>query len=37
MNATTLPVDVVELEKVPAEVAERIRTRGALVHERRDA
>ena len=37
MNATTLPVDVVELEKVPAEVAERIRKRGALVHERRDA
>ena len=36
MNATVLPVDVVELEKLPADVAERIRMRGALVHERRD-
>ena len=36
MNGTTLPVDIVELEKVPADVAERIRKRGALVHERRD-
>ena len=36
MNATSLPVDVVELEKVPADVADRIRARGALVHERRD-
>ena len=36
MNGTDLPVDIVELEKVPVEVAERIRTRGALVHERRD-
>ena len=36
MNATALPVDVVELEKVPADVAERIRKRGALVHERSD-
>ena len=36
MNATSLPVDVVELEKVPVDVADRIRTRGALVHERRD-
>ena len=36
MNATVLPVDVVELEKLPADVAESIRTRGALVHERRD-
>ena len=36
MNGTALPVDVVELEKVPADVAERIRKRGALVHERRD-
>ena len=37
MNGSALPVDVVELEKVPPEVAERIRTRGVLVHERRDA
>jgi len=36
MNATVLPVDVVELEKLPADVAKRIRMRGALVHERRD-
>ena len=36
MNVTSLPVDVVELEKVPADVADRIRTRGALVHERSD-
>ena len=37
MNGTTLPVDVIELEKVPADVAERIRKRGALVHERSDS
>lgn len=36
MNATMLPVDVVELEKLPADVAQRVRARGALVHERRD-
>ena len=36
MNGTTLPVDVVELEKVPVDVAQRIRTRGLMVHERRD-
>ena len=36
INGTAFPVDVVELEKVPADVAERIRKRGALVHERRD-
>jgi len=36
MQGTTLPVDVVELEKVPPETAERIRTRGALVHERHE-
>ena len=36
MGGTSLPVDVVEIEKVPADVAERIRTRGALVHERHD-
>ena len=37
MNGTTLPVDIVELEKVPADVAKRIRKRGTLVHERRDS
>ena len=36
MNGKTLPVDVVELEKVPVDVAERIRTRGLMVHERSD-
>ena len=36
MNGTALPVGIVELEKVPADVAERIRKRGALVYERRD-
>ncbi len=36
MQGTTLPVDVVELERVPADVAKRIRTRGALVHERHE-
>ena len=36
MNETALPVDVVELEKVPADVADRIRKRGVLVHERRN-
>ena len=37
MNGTALPVDVVEMEKLPADVAQRIRERGALVHERRDS
>lgn len=36
MEGTKLPVDVIELEKVPEDIAERIRSRGALVHERRD-
>lgn len=36
MEGTTLPVDVIELEKVPEDIAERIRTRGAVVHERSD-
>ena len=36
MEGTTLPVDVIELEKVPEDIAERIRSRGAVVHERRD-
>ena len=36
MEETTLPIDVIELEKVPKDIAERIRTRGALVHERSD-
>lgn len=36
MDGTAMPVDVVELEKVPEAIAERIRTRGVLVHERSD-
>ena len=36
IERTGLPVDVVELDKVPSDVAERIRARGALVHERHD-
>ena len=36
MEGTALPIDVIELEKVPEEIAERIRTRGVLVHERTD-
>ena len=36
MEGTSLPVDLVELEKVPPAIARRIRERGALVHERRD-
>ena len=37
MNGTDLPVDVVEMEKLPADVAQRIRERGTLVHERQDS
>ena len=36
MEGTNLPVDVIELEKVSQDLAERIRARGALVHERSD-
>ena len=36
MDGTSLRVDVIELEKVPEDIAERIRSRGALVHERSD-
>ena len=36
MDGTTLPVGVIELEKVPPDIAERIRKWGALVHERGD-
>ena len=34
MERSTLPVDVVELEKLPPTAAERIRERGKLVYER---
>ena len=36
MEGTTLPVDVIELEKVPEDIGDRIRARGAVVHERSD-
>ena len=36
MDGTSLRIDVIELEKVPEDIAERIRSRGALVHERSD-
>ena len=36
MDGTRLPVDVIELEKLPEDLAERIRTRGRVVHERSD-
>lgn len=36
MDGTNLPVDVIELEKVPEDIAERIRSRGAVVRERSD-
>ena len=36
MEGTNLPVDVIELEKVPEDIADRIRTRGTVVHERGD-
>ncbi len=36
MNATALPIGIVELEKVPADIAEHIRKRGVVVHERSD-
>ena len=37
IECTGLPVDVVEIEKVPPDVADRIRTRGRIVYERTDA
>lgn len=36
MDMTSFPVDVVEMEKIPADVAERIRKRGRVVYERRN-
>ena len=33
MEETLFPVDVVEMERVPADVAERIRQRGRVVYE----
>ena len=37
IDGTSLPVDVVELERVPADVADRIRRKGRLVYERTDS
>ena len=34
MEHTSLPVDVIELEHVPHETAERVRRTGRLVYER---
>ena len=36
LDGATVPVDLVELEKLPADVAEYIRRRGKIVHERID-
>ena len=36
LEGATIPVDVVELEKLPRDVAERIRNRGRMVYERID-
>lgn len=37
MNGSSIPVDVVEIEKIPPAVADRIRNRGKMVYERKDA
>jgi len=37
MDMTSFPVDVVEMEKIPADVAERIRKTGRVVYERRSS
>lgn len=36
LDGATVPVDLVELEKLPADIAEYIRRRGKVVHERID-
>lgn len=36
LDGATAPVDLVELEKLPADIAEYIRRRGKVVHERID-
>ncbi len=36
MDMTSFPVDVVEMEKVPSDIAERIRRKGRVVYERKD-
>ena len=36
LDGATAPVDLVELEKLPADIAEYIRQRGKVVHERID-
>jgi len=37
MEMTSFPVDVVEMETMPTSTAERIRTRGRIVYERRSS
>ncbi len=36
MDSTNLPVDLVEIEKLPEETAARIRKKGKVVYERKD-
>ena len=36
MDMTSFPMDVVEIEKVPQDVANRIRKKGRVVYERKD-
>jgi len=36
MDMTSFPMDVVEIEKVPQDVADRIRKKGRVVYERKD-
>lgn len=36
MQMTSLPIDIIELEKIGTETAEYIRTKGRLVYDRRD-
>ena len=36
MDLTSFPTDVIEIEKVPQDVADRIRRKGRVVYERKD-
>ncbi|RKX69817.1 MAG: hypothetical protein DRP60_16270 [Spirochaetes bacterium] len=36
MDISSLPVDVVEMEKIPSDIADRIRKKGRIVYERKD-
>ena len=37
IDGTSLPVDVVEIDRIPSDVADRIQKRGRIVYERRDS